>query len=62
MFGGGSDLYINNDFLNNGGGLNRFPYTYEDIIGKVKSIFTGKDNNNDCNFKIKEIEVFKVYK
>ena len=29
---------------------------------KGKSIFTGKDNNNDVYFKIKELEVFKVYK
>ena len=48
-------------FLNNGGDLG-FPYTYKDIIGKGRSIFTGKDNNNDGNFKIKEIEVFKIYK
>jgi hypothetical protein len=62
IFGGGSDLYIKNDFLNKGGSINRFPYSYEDILGKGKSIFTGKDKNNDGNFKIKEIEVFKIYK
>ena len=60
-FGGGPDLYINNNFLNNGGYLG-FPYSYEDILGKGKSIFTGKDNNNYGDIKIKEIEVFKVYK
>ena len=61
MFGYACDLYINNNFLNNGGGLG-FPSTYKDILGKGKSIFTGKDNNNDIEFKIKEIEIFKVYK
>ena len=60
-FGGGNDLEIYNDFLNKGGNL-AFPRTYEDILGKGKSIFTGKDNNNDVYFKIKELEVFKVYK
>ena len=52
---------IYNEFLNKGG-WSSFPYTYEDIIGKGKSIFTGKDNNIDNKFKIKEIEIFKVYK
>jgi len=60
-FGGGHDLGIHNDFLNNGGWTG-FPYTYEDILGKGRSIFTGKDNNNDTVFKVKEVEVFKVYK
>jgi len=60
-FGGGMDLGIYNDFLNKGG-WSYFPYTYEDIIGKGKSIFTGKDNNKENKFKIKEFEVFKIYK
>ena len=47
-------------FLNNGGYSSNFPNTYEDILGKGKSIFTGKDNNNDSTFKIKEIEIFKI--
>jgi len=62
VFGGGHDLGIYNDFLNKGGWSGNFPYTYEDKLGKGKSIFTGKDNNNDAYFKIKEVEVFKVYK
>jgi len=61
LFGGGHDLGIYNNFLNKGG-WSDFPYSYEDILGKGRSIFTGKDNNNDNKFKIKEIEVFKVYK
>ena len=61
VFGGGNDLFIYNNFLNSGG-LTYFPYTYEDVLGKGKSILTGKDNNNDIHFKIKEIEVFKVHK
>jgi len=60
-FGGGMDLGIYNDFLNKGG-WTYFPNTYEDILGKGRSIFTGKDNYNGNGFKIKEVEIFKVYK
>ena len=36
-----------------------FPESYKDITGKGYSIFTGlKDNNH---FKVKEIEVFKIF-
>ena len=61
IFGGGNDLGIYPDILNKGGWSN-FPNTYKDIVGKGKSIFTGKDNNKDNDFKIKEIEVFKLFK
>ena len=61
VFGSGNDLFIYNNFLKCGG-LTYFPTTYEDILGKGKSIFTGKDNNNDIDFKIKEVEIFKIFK
>ena len=35
---------------------------YEDTLGKGKSIFTGDENNDNCNYTIKEIETFKLYK
>ena len=57
-FGAGHDLAVNTDFLNSGGWSSGF-YTYQDVLGKGKSIFTG--DSNSC-FKIKEIEVFKIYK
>jgi len=60
IFGGGDDLGVYGDFLNRGG-YSEFPYTYHDILGKGKSIFTGDSNNNNNKFKIKEIEVFKIY-
>ena len=60
-FGYGTDLGIYADILNRGGWSN-FPYTYQDSLGKGRSIFTGKDNNNGSEFKIKEIEVFKLLK
>ena len=61
-FGEGHDLYISNDFSNNNKSYVNFPYSYKDNIGKGKSIFTGDSNNNNDIFKIKEIEVFKLYK
>ena len=61
IFGGGNDLRVSNDFLNNNDTYSNFPYSYEDSIGKGKSIFTGDTNNNNQKFKIKEIEVFKLY-
>ena len=61
IFGNGYDLYVNNNFFNNNDIYSNFPYTYEDSIGKGKSIFTGDTNNNTTDFNAKEIEVFKVY-
>ena len=60
-FGGGCDIGVNGDILNSGG-WSGFPYTYPDILGKGKSIFTGDSNNNIYKIQIKEIEVFKIYK
>ena len=37
-----------------------FPYSYQDVLGKGKSIFTGDFNGDDRNFKFKEIEIFKL--
>ena len=56
-FGYGNDIciYKNGSFAN-------FPHSYQDILGKGKSIFTGNLNNNNTKFKLKEIEVFKIFK
>ena len=59
IFGGGRDLGIYPDISEKGGWSN-FPNTYPDILGKGKSIFTGDINKSI--FKIKEIEVFKLFK
>ena len=58
-FGGGSDIYTYTNFFdnNNGSGLG---HSYKDILGKGYSIFSG--DNNSTNFKLKEIEVFKLNK
>ena len=58
-FGSGCDLGIYTDFIKSGGWSN-FPCTYQDILGKGKSIFTGDLNNDNSKFKLNEIEVFKV--
>ena len=54
-FGGGHDIKIYKN-----GSYSNFPYSYKDILGKGKSIFTGDLNNN--KFNLKEIEVFKIFK
>ena len=58
-FGGGHDLYICNNFLNNNSGSN-INHSYQDVLGKGFSIFSGGVNNR--NFKLKELEVFKLFK
>ena len=60
-FGKGTDLGINKNFKDSGGYSN-FPDTYIDILGKGKSIFTGNIDNKINKFKVKEIEVFKLFK
>jgi len=55
-FGGGHDIQIYNN-----GTYTNFPYSYEDILGKGKSIFTGDLNNSNQYFKLNEIEVFKIF-
>ena len=60
-FGKFSDIGINSDYKN-GDSYSSFPSYYQDSLGKGRSIFTGDLNNNNTNFKINEIEVFKLYK
>ena len=36
--------------------------SYQDSLGKGKSIFTGDLNNNTVYYKINEIEAFSLYK
>ena len=54
-FGGGADIYIGFSF-----NYTNFPNSYNDLLGKGYSIFTG--DNNNYNFNLKEIEVFKLIK
>ena len=57
----GGDIKIFEDF-NTKDSTSNFPDDYEDTLNKGKSIFTGDLNNNNCDFKVKEIEVFKLLK
>ena len=58
-FGGNHDLYISSNCLNNNSSSSELGYSYSDILGKGNSIFSG--NNNSNSFKLKEIEVFKLF-
>ena len=59
-FGNGHDLYISDDHLNNNSSYSHLcnDYSYPDILGKGYSIFTSELNNH--NFKLKEVEIFKI--
>ena len=62
-FGGGPNIGFYSDFMNNNAKCYFPEYdSYNDILGKGKSIFTSDLNNNNLNYKISEIEVFKLYK
>ena len=52
-----SDISIFDNYLEKES-ESRFPEQYSDSTGKGKSIFTG--NENSGNFKVKEIEVYKI--
>ena len=58
-FGNGPDLGFYNTFSDNSN-RSEFPSSYQDIIGKGRSIFTGGRNNNVQFYELKEIEVFKL--
>ena len=57
-FGGGHDLYICNNYLNNNSSYAALGSSYADILGKGNSIFSGDNNTN--SLKLKELEVFKL--
>ena len=56
-FGYSNDIGIYNNFIKDNC-CSYFPKSYQDILGKGISIFTGDANNS--NFKVNEIEVFKI--
>ena len=57
-FGGNHDININNNYLNNNSSYCNLGYSYTDSLGHGNSIFSGDVNSN--NFKLKEMEVFKL--
>ena len=58
-FGGNHDLYICNNYFNDNSSYATLGYSYPDILGRGNSIFSG--NNNSGSFKLKELEVFKLF-
>ena len=61
-FGGGHDIGVDqSDHLNNKIYTN-FPCSYQDVLGKGKSIFNGNINNSNEYFYLKEIEVYNLFK
>ena len=62
IFEGGHILKIYNNYLNNNSSYARIGGSYndyQDVLGKGNSVFTGDVNTE--SFKLKELEVFKVY-
>ena len=57
-FCGGYDIYTNITDSS----YSYFPHSYQDILGKGRSIFTGDLNDNSEYFNLKEIEIFKIFK
>ena len=55
------DLFIDSDYLNNNKSYSKLGNYYQDIFGKGNSVFTGDPNNNNINFRLKEMEVFKLF-
>ena len=55
------DIFISSDFIKKDC-TSGFPSSFQDVLGKGKSIFTGDKNNGNNKFKIKEIEVFTLSK
>ena len=61
-FGSNCDIGISiSDFLNSDA-YTDFPCRYVDSLGKGRSIFTGDFNNDNKAFRLKEIEVFQLFK
>ena len=59
VFGSGYDLKICGDYLNEKESYASIGNAYKDVLGTGNSIFSGDNKTN--NFKLKELEIFKVY-
>ena len=56
----GTDFYILSNFTDINSAGSSFPNSFQDLLGKGKTIFTSDENAN--NFSVKEIEIFKLLK
>ena len=59
-FGGAHDIGICNNFLDSNNSYSAIGFSYQDVLGKGNSIFSGDAYSG--NFKLKELEVFKLFK
>ena len=64
IFGRGSDLYFgefeDGDYTHKNNNGSCFPFSYQDTLGKGRTIFTGDYNIKNQYIKLKEIEVYEV--
>ena len=60
LFGDNGDIYFYSNFIEGRSPYSKFPISYEDVLGKGKSIFTGEFDNKITELKIKEVEIFKL--
>ena len=58
-FGNGHDLYISDNYLNNNSSYAGLCNSFQDVLGRGNSIFSGDNQTNQ--FKLKEMEVFKLF-
>ena len=61
-FGNGHDFAMSSNFFSDNCCWANFPSTYQDSLGKGKSIFKDNFDSNNFYIKLKEIEVFKINK
>ena len=61
-FGSNCDIGIGISNFLNSDAYTDFPCRYNDSLGKGRSIFTGDFNNDNTKFRLKEIEVFQLFK
>ena len=63
-FGDGSNIGFSEYYLESNNCYSSFGenVSYKDTLGKGKSLFTGDQNNNNCYYKLMEIECFKLSK
>ena len=63
-FGSGPNIGFSSDYSKSNDSSSNFGEnnSYQDCLGKGRSIFTGDFNNNNKIYKINEIEGFKLYK
>ena len=60
--GRGFDIHISSNYTKNKESYSNFPYSYQHTLGKGKSVFTINNDNSNWYFRLKEVEIFKLFK